>query len=122
MWKRARLEVRRCKALLVIGYSVPVTDLFSRALFKAEAGSKVKREKLGFLVLANPDRVARERFVELVRGAIEPSTRILEFDGFQELVDSLDGGKPGIRAAPLVSSAPPRPSSQASASRKAASG
>lgn len=122
VWKRARLEVRRCKALLVIGYSVPVTDLFSRALFKAEAGSKVKREKLEFLVLANPDRVARERFVELVRGAIEPSTRILEFDGFQELVDSLDGGKPGIRTAPLVLSAPLRPTTQASASRKAASG
>jgi len=103
VWKRARLEVRRCKALLVIGYSVPVTDLFSRALFKAEAGSKLKREKLEVLALANPDRAARERFVDLVSGAIEPSTRILEFDGFRELVDSLDGGRVSVRTAPLVS-------------------
>lgn len=120
VWKRARLEVRRCKALLVIGYSVPVTDLFSRALFKAEAGSKLKREKLEFLVLANPDRLARERFVDLVRGAIEPSTRVLEFESFKELVDSLDGGRPGIRTAPLVSTVPARATTQPAARSKAA--
>lgn len=103
VWRRARQEVRSCRALLVIGYSVPVTDLFSRALFKAEAGSKLKREKLEVLALANPDRIARERFVDLVHGAIEPSTRILEFDGFRELVESLDGGRPSVGTAPRVS-------------------
>ena len=121
VWKRARLEMRRCKALFVIGYSVPVTDLFSRALFKAEAGSKLKREKLDFLVLANPDRVARERFVDLVQGAIEPSTRILEFETFRDLVDSLDRGGATVRPGLSVASAPVKEANSAAARQGAPS-
>lgn len=89
VWKQARLGIRRCRALIVIGYSVPQTDIFSRALFKAEVGSKEKREKLDLLILANPDREARRRFIELVQKGIESKTRILEFDYFKDLIDSL---------------------------------
>lgn len=89
VWKLARLGIRRCRALIVIGYSVPQTDIFSRALFKAEIGSKEKREKLDLLILANPDREARKRFIELVQKGIESETRILEFDHFKDLIDSL---------------------------------
>lgn len=91
VWKRARHEIRKCRALIVIGYSVPPTDLFSRALFKAEVSSKVQREKLDFLAIANPDRSARQRFVDLVSGGIEHSTRVLEFENFRQLALSLDG-------------------------------
>lgn len=100
VWKRARLEIRRSRALIVVGYSVPSTDLFSRALFKAEVSSKIQREKLDFLVVANPDRSARQRFVDLVSGGIEQSTRILEFDSFEELVGSLQDRKGGGSVVP----------------------
>jgi hypothetical protein len=88
IWKECRRQVRASRAIIVIGYSVPTTDLFSRALFRMEAGSKEKRQKLDFLVLANPDRSARQRFVEIVAGGIEPTTKILEYDSFQEIAAS----------------------------------
>ena len=89
VWKRARSEIRACRVLVVVGYSVPVTDLFSRALFKAEVGSKEHRQALEFLVLVNPDPLARNRFADLVRGGLEAKTRILEFDSLEEFIRSL---------------------------------
>ena len=89
VWRSARKEIRGCRALIVIGYSLPVTDLFSHALFKADVRSKIKQEKLKFLVLVNPDKFARRRFVDLVEHRIEATTRILEFDCLKELADSL---------------------------------
>ncbi len=79
IWKAARKEVRSARILVVIGYSVPKTDLFARSLFKVEAGSKEKREKLDLLVIVNPDEIARRAFIELIRGGIHASTRILEY-------------------------------------------
>lgn len=85
VWKAARKEVRTSRIMVVIGYSVPETDLFSKSLFKVEAGSKEKRERLDLLVLVNPDKDARKRFLELVRDGLESSTRILEYKNFEEL-------------------------------------
>lgn len=80
VWKRARLAVRSARILVAIGYSVPQTDLFSQSLLKVEAGSKLKRERLDALVLVNPDREARCKILDLVRGGLEASTRVLEYD------------------------------------------
>ena len=85
IWKQARKEVRKARIMVVIGYSVPETDLFSRSLLKVEAGSKRKREKLDLLVLVNPDPGARQRFVDLINGGIESHTNILQFRTLQEL-------------------------------------
>ncbi len=85
VWKAARKEVRTSRVMLVIGYSVPQTDLFSRSLFKVEAGSKEKPEKLDLLVLVNPDQRSRQLFIELIRDGLEPSTRILEYRTLEEI-------------------------------------
>ena len=85
IWKTARKEIRTSRIMVVVGYSVPPTDLFSKSLFKVEAGSKGKRERLDLLVLVNKDGKARGRFLDLVREGIEPSTRILEYSTFKEL-------------------------------------
>ena len=85
IWKTARQEVRTSRIMVVVGYSVPQTDLFSRSLFKVEAGSKEKREQLDLLVLVNPDERARRQFLDLIRGGVEAGTRILEYRTLQEL-------------------------------------
>lgn len=87
VWRAARREIRSSRILVVIGYSVPQTDLFSKSLFKVEAGSKEKREKLDLLVLVNPDANARRRFLDVIRGGLETSTRILEYQTLAELCD-----------------------------------
>lgn len=90
IWKDARVEVRGARIIVVIGYSVPDTDLFSKSLFKVEAGSKKKREKLDLLVLVNPDKEARKSFIDLVSGGIEPTTTILEYNSMREVAQLVD--------------------------------
>jgi hypothetical protein len=85
VWKTARREIRTARLMVVVGYSMPETDLFARSLFKVEAGSKEKREKLDLLVLVNPDQNARRRFLDIIRDGIEPTTRILEYESLKEL-------------------------------------
>lgn len=89
VWKQARKKVRAARIMVVIGYSVPATDLFSRSLFKVEAGSKERRERLDLLVLVNPDPVARRAFLELIKGGVESKTRILEYDTLEQLANVL---------------------------------
>jgi hypothetical protein len=93
IWKKARREVRRARIIVVIGYSVPQTDLFSRSLFKVEAGSKQKREQLDLLVLVNPDPSARQRFIDMIDGGIENHTTILQYETFEELSRLLKSNK-----------------------------
>lgn len=85
IWRQARRNVRTARAMIVVGYSVPETDLFTRSLFKVEAGSKEKRERLDLLVLVNRDPAARRRFLDLIAGGVEPRTRILEYDTFADV-------------------------------------
>lgn len=85
VWKAARREVRSSRIIVVVGYSAPLTDLFSRSLLKVEAGSKDRRERLELLVLVNPDPPARRMFIELMRGGIEDTTRIVELERLCDL-------------------------------------
>ncbi len=89
VWKEARMAIRAARVLIVVGYSIPQTDLFSQSLLKVEAGSKLKREKLDALVLVNPDRDARRRFLDIVRGGLESSTRVLEYESMEVLNERL---------------------------------
>lgn len=89
IWRKARTAVRSARIVVVVGYSVPVTDLFSQSLLKVEAGSKGKREKLDALVLVNPDRDARRRFLDIVRNGLESGTRVLEYESLDVLNERL---------------------------------
>lgn len=92
IWRQARVAVRSARIVIVVGYSVPPTDLFSQSLLKVEAGSKAKRERLDALVLVNPDREARRRFLDIVRNGLESGTRVLEYESLEVLHERLAGG------------------------------
>jgi hypothetical protein len=63
IWKQAGQALHRAQHLIVIGYSFPVTDSHSHALFRIS----VKSESLKSLVLVNPDRDARYRAREVLK-------------------------------------------------------
>jgi len=63
LWEIARDSLSRYKSLVVIGYSFPPTDFYTRKLF-LEAFSK---NILNKLVIVNPDAGAVERTKKLVR-------------------------------------------------------
>lgn len=74
IWKAAARSLQKARCLVVIGYSVPATDLMSQALIK----SSLSGADLRLLVVVNPDSEARGRVIDLARGAIRPKTRIIE--------------------------------------------
>jgi SIR2-like domain len=95
-WEHASRALQQTRCLIVIGYSVPQTDLTSQALIR----SSLSGGDLRLLVVANPDPRARTRVIELARGAIKRRTRILELDGIRDFAALLDE-TPGERTARL---------------------
>jgi hypothetical protein len=82
IWKQAGQALHRAEQLVVIGYSFPVTDSHSHALFRIS----VKNEGLRSLVLVNPDQEARRRAREVLKRGLGPRTRVVIFDKFNEFV------------------------------------
>ena len=84
VWKAARKSLAEAKLLVVVGYSVPVTDQLSQALIRADVND------LEALVLVNPDAAARTRFRNLVNSALGESTAVLEFETLEDFSKNLE--------------------------------
>ncbi len=84
IWKAARFALRQASILVVVGYSVPVTDMLARALLRVEATVPTS-EQLRYLVLANPDGLARGSMVRLLGGAVSSRTRVVWVENLKEL-------------------------------------
>lgn len=70
VWQSASTMLEATRCLIVIGYSVPQTDLTSQALIR----SSLSGGRLRLLVVVNPDPRARGRVIDLARGAINSPT------------------------------------------------
>lgn len=86
VWQEASRMLAQARCLIVIGYSVPATDLMSQALIRSSVGDT----DLRLLVVVNPDPIARAQVVSLARPAISSSTRIIEMHTLSEFASSLD--------------------------------
>jgi hypothetical protein len=86
IWKEASVMLQRTRCLIVIGYSVPPTDLTSQALIR----SSLSPGNLRLVIVVNPDPSARARVIDLARGAITAKTRVLELDRLEDFAQLLD--------------------------------
>jgi polyhydroxyalkanoate synthesis regulator phasin len=86
VWEEAARVLKDTRCLIVVGYSVPATDLTSQALIR----SSLSGGSLRLLVVANPDPEARARVIDLARGAITSRTRVLELSYLTDFVRLLD--------------------------------
>lgn len=86
IWQEASTLLQRTRCLIVIGYSVPQTDLTSQALIR----SSLSGGNLRLVVVVNPDPQARARVIDLARGAITPNTRIFELNELRDFAQLLD--------------------------------
>ena len=85
-WGEARLRLQGCKSLLIVGYSLPDTDLLARALFAEVVRLRHAQEAyLNLLVLADPATSVRERFVKLLTPALGPIGRVVHFESLEKL-------------------------------------
>jgi SIR2-like domain len=83
VWRTARGVLATARMLVVIGYSVPVTDQLSQALLRADVNN------LSALVVVNPDSVGRSRIVDVFSSALMPSTTVIELDTLDEFASYL---------------------------------
>jgi hypothetical protein len=82
LWERAGKEINHSTHIIMIGYSLPLTDLHSTALFQ----TSVKKDALKSLVLVNPDQLARKRARTVLQRGLTKDTRIFSFDYFDEFL------------------------------------
>lgn len=80
VWMKTRIALRGARALMVIGYSLPQADSYTKSALRLECQS------LDLLVLVNPDESANERLVEAVKSALTPKTRVVRLKSLGELV------------------------------------
>jgi|GEM_PF-5616402 len=87
VWLAAREQLTATKALLVIGYSLPLTDVYTQAMLRIDV------QKLDFLLIANPDPEARGRIRRVLSSAITTSTRVVELEDMEAVGQLLDPGE-----------------------------
>ncbi len=93
VWRRARAALKKSRALLFIGYSLPPTDLPAQALLRVDAGLKSRgAPDLELLVIVNPDQSARARIRSVLRGRISEATRVLTFETLDTFAAFLAAG------------------------------
>ena len=82
IWAEAAKRIHGAETVVVIGYSFPLTDLHTSALFRVS----VKAKKLRNLVIVNPDSEARKRAQDILRKGMEITTRVMVFDSFASFI------------------------------------
>ncbi len=95
-WRSARLALETCKTLIILGYSLPETDLLAQALFAEVVRTrKVRGHWLKELYLADPNQAVKERFVELFIPSLAPNSSIFKYRDIQEFSAALSSGPRG---------------------------
>jgi hypothetical protein len=85
LWREARLKLEQCKTLIIIGYSLPETDLLAKALFSEVIRSRAARnDYLKQLHLADPVDSVKQKFISLFVPAMNAKSKIFRYKDVNE--------------------------------------
>jgi SIR2-like domain len=88
LWHQARLQLEKCATLVIVGYSLPETDLIAKALFLEAIRSRAYRGKfIQELHVADTSDLVRKRLIELFVPALGPHGNVFRYKSAQELAD-----------------------------------
>jgi hypothetical protein len=82
--QQAYHSLRDATRLVVIGYSLPLSDQHAEALFRFG----LKPKTLDSLVVVNPDSTVRKRIRGSLQRSMKSSTRVLSFDCLEEFAQA----------------------------------
>jgi hypothetical protein len=92
LWRKARLQLEKCATLVVVGYSLPETDLIAKALFLEACRSRVSQNKLiKELHIADISDSVRKRIVNIFVPALGPHGNVFRYSSAKELADAWTG-------------------------------
>jgi hypothetical protein len=84
-WRTARLQLEKCKTLIILGYSLPETDLLAQSLLAEVVRTREARKMyLKQLHLADHNESVKERFVKLFTPALGPHGKVLKYHDVEE--------------------------------------
>ncbi len=90
-WRTARRKLEECQSLVIMGYSLPETDLLARALFAEVVRARDARNHvLKQLHLADPSSAITQRFVDLFTPTLGPIGHIFKYPDIAELASKLN--------------------------------
>lgn len=78
-WREGRLRLEKCKTLIILGYSLPETDLLAQSLLAEVVRTRATRSNfLKQLHLADHSEVVKERFIKLFTPALGPQGKVFK--------------------------------------------
>lgn len=79
-WRAARLQLEKCKTLIILGYSLPETDLLAQSLLAEVVRTRAARKNfLKQLHLADHNESVKERFIKLFTPALGPHGKVFKY-------------------------------------------
>ncbi|SRR6266852_4815753 len=86
LWRSARQSLEGCKSLMIVGYSLPETDLLAKALFAEVIRSREsRRQRLVNLFLVDRSEEVKDKFTEMFRPALGHLGKVFRYRSFEEL-------------------------------------
>jgi hypothetical protein len=84
-WRTARLQLEKCGSLIILGYSLPETDLLAQSLLAEVVRTRAARNSfLKQLHLADRDESVKERFIKLFTPALGPHGKVFKYQDVEE--------------------------------------
>lgn len=88
IWKTARDSLRTGPVLVVVGYSVPETDLLSQVLLRVATSESGKN--LSHLISINPDPAAHQKLRDVLQQALTAKSTVVELRSWKEFNELLE--------------------------------
>ncbi len=92
-WKEAKTKLSDCNSLVILGYSLPETDLLAQALFAEVVRWRktLTSKKKGFLkvlCLAEPKPEIKEKFVNLFTPILSSHSKIYKYETIENFANT----------------------------------
>jgi hypothetical protein len=79
-WRTARLRLEKCKTLVILGYSLPETDLLAQSLLAEVVRTRAARKEfVKQLHLVDQNEPVKKRFIELFTPALGPHAKVFKY-------------------------------------------
>ncbi|MFI5096086.1 MAG: SIR2 family protein [Candidatus Acidiferrales bacterium] len=89
-WREARLQLEKCKTLIILGYSLPETDLLAQSLIAEVVRTRAARNELiRQLHLADHNETVKERFIRMFTPALGSHGKIFKYRDVNEFNQKL---------------------------------
>jgi len=89
-WRAARLHLEKCNTIIILGYSLPETDLLAQSLLAEVVRTRTARKNfLKQLHLADPNDLVKEKFIRLFVPSLGSHGKVFKYDNISEFSQTL---------------------------------